>query len=857
MKKYALSVVAPAAIIVFICFYIFTHIYLQQPAPVKTSGAFESLRYWTEQRAYPNNGIPETGLMAAYEHTLVYFAADAPPDSNEWETIGPHNFGGRTIGIAFNPLNPNTIYAGSASGGLWRSYTGGEGVSAWEYVETGFPVHGVSSIAISPVDTNIILIGTGEVYNKENTQGGVAVRETRGSYGIGILKTTDGGSSWTKSIDWTQDQKKGVWQVKFNPYDPNTLWAATTEGTYKSYDQGENWTLVHPTVMATDLLIMHADTSIVLVACGNLQSIGRGIYRTTDGGANWTKLTNGLPSDFGGKILLHAPQNSQGLIYASIGNGYFSNAGTWLCKTTDYGDTWTVVNTDDYSTYQGWFSHFVIVQENNHDILLTAGVDVFKSTNGGTVLNQQSYWYNWDMGRTPIGGPEGPDDYSHADHHCFAVHPTDPNIVYFGNDGGVFRTTDFGETFEGLNGGYQTQQFYNGLQSSLTDSAWMIGGFQDNASAIYDGDLAWIRVVGGDGGWGAVNQQYNNILYGSLQGGRTYRSTDGGVSFVDISPNRDGRVAFIAPYVVSPINSDIMYHGSGKPEKSTNRGTSWSYMNGASTLTPNPPISMVSGNVNEDHLYITTAPVITGREIFRTTDGGATFTEISAGLPDRYPTDISVGGHNDSIVVVVFSGFGTPHVFRSVDHGDNWMDISGDLPDIPVNSVLIDPRWHDNIYIGTDIGMFCTTDAGANWLDYNQGMIGRPIVLSLSFAEDGYAFLFAGTHGNGAFKRRLPDVPVNVDDHLTELPGEFELRQNFPNPFNPSTVIEYTIKTGAHVNLSIFDPLGRRIVTLFDGYKQAGTYKNDFDASELAAGVYYYRLEAGNFSKTKKMLFLK
>ncbi len=461
---------------------------------IKTSGALEALRFWEEQRAYPNETIPSKGFSQAYEYTK---SSTLSKNSNslsldEWTPIGPHNIGGRTISIALNPLNPNTIYAGSASGGLWRSHTAGEGADAWDYIPTGFPVLGVGAIVIDPNDTNTIYIGTGEVLAYQNSIGGVAVRATRGSYGIGILKTTDAGTTWTKSLDWSYNQDRGVQAMRINPLNSNTVWAGTSEGTYKSTDAGETWELVHTTIMVTDIVINPIDTNLVFIACGNMGSAGNGIYRTTDGGEGWTKLTNGLPSSYGGKALFSMYEASPNIIFLSIGNGFWSGAGTWLCKTSDNGDNWTILNEFDYATYQGWFAHFVVVHPNDTNKLICAGVDVYKSTDGGQNLFQKSFWWKWNFGRPLPGEPEGPEDYSHADHHAFAVHPTDPNTVYFGNDGGVFKTTDFGETFAGRNGGYQSTQFYNGFTSSNTDSLLSMGGLQDNSTAIYDGQVAWI-----------------------------------------------------------------------------------------------------------------------------------------------------------------------------------------------------------------------------------------------------------------------------------------------------------------------------------------------------------------------------
>ncbi len=383
----------------------------------KDSDALEALNFWAVSRAYPEKKFPSRKYAEEFARVKQLKSVN---DEQPWEAIGPKNFGGRTISVAVNPQNPNTIFAGSASGGLWKSNTAGEGANAWEYVNTGFPVLGVSSIAVSPVDTNVMFIGTGEVYAYQNSTGGIVDRLTRGSYGIGILKTTDGGITWSKSLDWSMNQERGVWVVKFNPQNPNTIFAGTTEGVFVSYDNGDTWQQKSSVAMVTDLIINPNDTNKVLMACGNFGSPHYGIYRSTNAGNNWTKITNGLPAEYSGKALFSFYKKNPQIVYASIGGGL---SGTWLCKSNDFGESWQIVSTEDYAKYQGWYSHIVIVNNEDSNKILAAGVEIYKSTDGGVTLNQKSYWWKWYFGRTIAGEEEGPPDYSHADNHCFAYDP--------------------------------------------------------------------------------------------------------------------------------------------------------------------------------------------------------------------------------------------------------------------------------------------------------------------------------------------------------------------------------------------------------------------------------------------------
>jgi len=355
----------------------------------KISGAYEALQFWNTARSYPNEDISSDAFFNAYEQMQEIRLSKQfkIKSNNQWQAIGPHNTGGRTIALTFNPQNPNTIYAGSASGGLWRSYSGGVGVDAWHYVSTGFPVLGISSITFASNDSNIIYLGTGEVYNHDAAGYGAAYRNMRGTYGIGILKSTDGGQTWFKSLDWSYNSQKGVWSVKINPINPNTIFAATTEGVYRSYDAGVSWQQVNNVIMGMDLEINPIDTNIILSSHGNFASTGYGIYRSSDGGNTWNKITAGLPSTYEGKILLDIYRANPNIVYASIGHGFVSgNTASWLCKSTDSGITWNIMSTVDYSKWQGWFSHDIAVDQSNPDNLIIIGIEVYKSSDGGSTV---------------------------------------------------------------------------------------------------------------------------------------------------------------------------------------------------------------------------------------------------------------------------------------------------------------------------------------------------------------------------------------------------------------------------------------------------------------------------------------
>ncbi|MCB0720735.1 MAG: T9SS type A sorting domain-containing protein [Ignavibacteriae bacterium] len=824
------------------------------------SGALQSLEFWTIQRAYPNSDIPDGKYEEAFEYSKNTLRKEADNSGTSWTQLGPHNFGGRTISLALNPGNPNTIYAGSASGGLWRSYTGGVGTSAWENIQTGFSVLGVGSIAINPQDTNEMYIGTGEVYGYGMSFGGISVRTTRGSYGIGILKTTDNGATWWKTLDWSPNTMRGVEVVRINPLNPNTVWAGTSEGTYVTFDAGNNWEQVDTTIMVTDLIINPNDTGTVLIACGNLGSTGTGFYRTTNSGANWTKITSGLPASWGGKAIFSIYGSSPNTVFASIGNGAATGAGTWLVKSTNFGLTWSTRTTNDYATYQGWYSHFAVVNQSDSSKVLCAGVDVYKSTNGGFNLSQKSFWYLWDLGRTPIGGPEGPPDYSHADHHCFVTHPSDPNIVYLGNDGGIFRTTDFGETFSGLNGGYQTQQFYNGFNSAETDSMLSIGGLQDNASAIWDGQLAWIRVLGGDGNWAAINYRNTDTMYCTAQYLNLFRSVDGGSNFDNVAPPTGGTGGFVSPFMLAHGNPQLIYSANVLIYKSTNGGNSWLSPNAGVQLDGNnPSLGMSVSPLNDNLVYVSSSPVVSNGKVFRTTNGGTTWQNVTGTLPNRYMIDIAADPVEESVVYVTASGFGTDHLYKSTNYGDTWASVDNNLPDVPTSSVVVDPLNNQHIYLGNDIGVYVTTNGGTNWQEFKVGMPDASIVMDLSISKLNRK-LRAATHGSGVWERDLLSPMVGITPISSEL--DYNLGQNYPNPFNPETKINYSIKKAGNVQIVIYDILGKEVATLVNDFRSPGNYEVTWrgvtnSGIPAASGVYFYTIRSGDFYKVRKMTLVR
>lgn len=854
MKKITFTILVSAVLAALVVYFWNVNFSSLSEEKEQISGAYEALNFLGAAKTYPTGTIPEKAHFAAWEKMQDMVADRGNPPTEPWETMGPHNKGGRTLALAFNPQNHNTLYAGSASGGLWVSYTAGVGVDAWQRVPTGFPVLGVSTIAIDPTDSLTMYIGTGEVYNAVGAGTGAAYRATRGSYGMGVLKTTDGGLSWQPSLDWTYQQQKGVWAVKIAPTNSDLLYAATTDGVYKSTDAGANWELMLEVIMASDLVIHPDDPEQVIVGCGNFNSPGAGIYSTTDGGQNWQQA-GGLPTGFEGKIHLNYAPSQPDIVYASIGNGFSSaNGASWLYRSEDFGGSWELKSDTDYSRWQGWFSHDVAVSTADPNQIAVIGINIWTSLDGGTNLNIASTG-GASGGNPPIGGPEGPPSYVHSDAHDVIYHPTEPNTFYIATDGGVFRSLDNGDNFEAINGRYQTVQFYNGNSVSFQDSTFSMGGLQDNGTIRWNGDLTWTHIFGGDGSWSAIHPMQDDTFYVSWQGLNINRTFNDGNSFIAPNVPQLNFAAFIAPFVISPTDGNILYAGSGGIAKSTDAGISWSLMNGGNGLDgSNPVLSMEIAWDNPEVVYAATAPTtifggVRG-QVFVTTDGGDTWQNITGDLPDRYPMDMTVDPTNEAVAFVTYSGFGTGHVFRTEDYGVTWEDISGDLPDVPHNAVIVDPLFPHNIYVGNDLGVFVSVDNGSTWMSYMEGLTDAIMAFDLKISPSNRK-LRVGTHGNGMYQRDLLEEPL-VNTYSPDL--AVTKMEVFPNPFQQQTTIQYELKTAQNIKIRVVDATGRLVQILEEERRLAGQHQTVFIAGNLASGMYYVQLMTEGGVATEKVI---
>lgn len=755
----------------------------------------EAALFRYQQRLGEDGTIPDNALMIAKQQRDAMIAAQEQaaggptphdaglePGAGAWRWLGPGNTGGRVRSLVVDPTQTNTMYAGSVSGGIWKTLNGGQN---WFPLDDFMANLAVTSLVMDPSNSSVIYAGTGEgvfgiINSIDGTNNAAAVR------GAGIFQTTDGGATWTQIPSTANSNFWYVNRLAIHPTNNQVILAATNTGIWRSTDAGQNWSQTYSGSPVYDVEFDPNNGNIAVAG-----QVGQSRYSANSGGS-WA-AAGGIPANAGRVELAVSPNN--GRVYASVD---INNGEIWRSAAGGASYTQIYSGPPNYLGGQGWYDNTIWVRPQPGvmlDNLIVGGIDLWRA-NPSPVAYALTKISDWT--RVP-----NPGDSAHADHHIIVADPgfdgTTNRTAYFGNDGGVYGvnnvdtvTTNSGWT--NLNNQFGVTQFYGA--AAHPTSGTVIGGSQDVGTVTFGGDTdTWSEMFGGDGGFCASDPTNSNVYFSEYITARITRSTDGGASAAYIhnprgvvSGNGDlscggcfqgtnalvdalnGNANFIAPFALDPNNTSTMIVGCGDLWRSTDvqaAQPNWFSIR-PSLWTFHSAIAIAPGNSNViwvGHTNVSGNPPVNEGDLYMTTNGTAampTWTQVDnnpPGLPNRWVSSIAIDPTNNNRVYVTFMGYSSNNVWRTTDGGNTWTQITGSgstaLPAAPVSAIALHPSNPGWLYVGTDVGVFASIDDGANWSTTNDGPANVPVD-DLFWKNNNT--LVAATHGRGIYEFTPPQL---------------------------------------------------------------------------------------------------
>ncbi len=836
---------------------------------LSTQKYWKSYKRWEQEMELHTNAkgepagfdeyINATIAMANYKQQQTQANASA-----SWSPFGPNvlpnnltgymeNGIGRINCITFHPTNPNTFFVGVAQGGVWK--TTNNGVS-WTPLTDNLPITRISDITINPTNPNEMYISVCD-FEYIGISLHLNGRKRNTHYGLGVYKTTDGGLTWNPTgltYNLTNGDASLIRKVLINPANTNDLVACGVSGMYKSTNGGTTW------VKKLDSLFwdMHQDPSnpaVLYASTGWIMTsnIGNaGVYKSTDFGNTWTVLTTNMPltNNIQRVKLAIAPSNSN-YVYAlcvDVNGGLFG-----IYKSINAGLSWTFISptnnileggTGGNTGGQGNYDLGFIVDFSDPNKVYTGGVNLWGSIDGANTFNPISHW------TTQYGAT------LHGDIHFINRNPFTGNY-FVCSDGGVYQTTNmvidtwatsaWPTVWTKMNDNIQVTSFYR-LSSSKTSTEQMVAGAQDNASFYFNAG-SWSTIFGGDGMDNCLNPSSPNEIIGSSQYGNfKYSNDNGNSSFAPFTNVNNEQAEWTTPIIADYNTPGVMYIGNENIVKSTDGGQSWSplatlYTN---TLTlQNTEISALAiSNSNSQVLYaarrVRYENGLNGI-VFKTTNGGTTFTNVTNNLPDSlYYTSIEINATNENIVYVSMAGFTAANkVYTTINGGATWQNISYNLSNLPVNCIKQIPGT-SHLMIATDIGVYILYSGTTTWVNNSFGLP-NVIVTDIEF-NAALNKIYISTFGRGIW-----------ESNISIITGTKELT---PTMYNYN--LYPTVNSGTF-NLVFDDSQNEKLIEVIDVMgKIVHTQKTNSDKLRLSlnliSGIYYIRTHCKNTLGVKKII---
>lgn len=793
---------------------------------------YEPAEWFFLQRTAPDFDVENS--LRAYEMALGEVQKDMQKPSDRgawdknWQVEGPGNIGGRFNTIAIHPTNPNIMYAGAATGGVWKTVDAGV---TWNPIFDFNTYLSIGDIKFDPTNPNTIYVGTGDPQI-----GGYSF------IGNGLFKSTDAGATWTNI---GLSDAKIISRIVVHPTNPNTIYVAAMglpfvrtpdRGVYKTTDGGASWTkvlYVSDQAGATDLVIDSQNPNILYASTWdrirNMQeSIVNGpnskIYKTTDGGTTWNPIMNGIVGNDLCRIGLAISQQNPNKLYTTVVSPDLTLHGIY--QTTNGGQNWNKLpcnGLDSASIYSnfGWYFAQLRINPTNDNMFFILGVDMMHTTDGGQNFTPSDF--NYEL---------------HADKHD--IQYINNNTWIVATDGGLYKTTNGMQSWEDIED-MPVNQLYR-IATNPHEPSLYYGGVQDNGSV--GGNAAtinnWTKYWGGDGFQMRFDPTNANLFYAESQNLGLIAIDNGNYIGHTNGIDVNDRMPWDAPFTISTFNPNRQYTATHKVYRvTTGAGGQWDSISTDLTMGP--------GNFPRGHFltWVEESPVnqnvvytcASDGKVHVTQNGGNSWTDISANLPDFYATSIHPSTQSAGTAWLTFSGYrwndNTPHIYKTTNYGATWTPIHGNLPQLGINDVIIYPNYEDMIFVANDGGIYGTVDGGATWQRVGLGM---PIIPVYDLEWDlTNQKIVAGTYARSIQTYDYTEILQTVG---IAAPLQAMSMSIFPNPSQKDISLQIPQEMQGQVQQILIRNIeGKTVLTSCEPEHIA--------VASLAKGIYFVECQAG------------
>ncbi|MEP7263287.1 MAG: T9SS type A sorting domain-containing protein [Bacteroidota bacterium] len=783
------------------------------------------------------------------------------PFNNPVNNTGYNEIGtGRINCIAFHPSDPLTYFVGVAQGGLWKTTNNGQ---SWIPLTDNLPITRVSDIAINPLNPDEIYISLCD-FEYMGVGLNLNGRKRNTHYGMGVFKTMDGGITWTPtglSFQLTDGDASLIRKIIIHPTNTSNVVACGASGMYTSSDAGGTWNHVLDSLF-WDMTQDPVNPDILYAATGWVMNANDGeaaIYKSTNFGLTWTKLTTGIPPTGSvQRIRLAVAPSDPNYIYAITVDDQTGFYGFY--KSTDAGTTWqfippalNILASDEGfgSGGQGNYDLSLYIDPADKERVITGGVNIWGSVDGAQTFNPVSHW-------TTSYGPS-----CHADVHSINIQPLTGNI-FACTDGGLYRTPNiiihswvdanngipWPTQWTKLNDGRQVSSLYR-LASSRNLDGSLVAGAQDNSTYFYSQANSWTAIFGGDGMDNYINPLSSSTVVGSSQYGNFNQSFDEGLTSSGVFANINNEVAEWTSPIIADYNiPGLLYIGFENVVKSADDGFNWTSISAFPTsgFGNNEISALAVSNTNSTVLYaakrVRYEYGVPG-SMYRTLNGGVTWQDVTPGIPDSiYYTSVEINNARSNEACVSMAGFTAgSKVYRTSDNGNTWQNISYNLPNLPVNCVKSLPGGR-KLLAATDIGIYELDSGTTVWNSISNGL--PNVIISDIEINSALNKIYISTFGRGIWETDLNSVLTSGWNVTAAEAYDVNL---YPSVNNGTFTLQLNnIKAGENVSLSIIDIMGKQVYAGELHQKESKIHVN------LPSGKYFAKVYGKQLSGVKSFV---